>query len=126
MGCWFWLQEYKTAMKSGKIQHCKFEESYIWNDLFITETEFNMTCIEFELQAANIFTRNTVLGTGKVQLAMVRQRPNHTYNRKQILCFAIESCSARIQLTVEHKLTSKLTVTVFCYGEAPRKLSTGR
>lgn len=98
-------KEYKTAMKSGKIQHCKFEESYIWNDLFITETEFNMTCIEFELQAANIFTRNTVLGTGKVQLAMVRQRPNHTYNRKQI------------QLTVEHKLTSKLTVTVFCYGE---------
>ena len=101
-------KEYKTAMKSGKIQHCKFEESYIWNDLFITETEFNMTCIEFELQAANIFTRNTVLGTGKVQLAMVRQRPNHTYNRKQI------------QLTVEHKLTSKLTVTVFCYGEGDK------
>ena len=107
-------QEYKTAMKSGKIQHCKFEEllgsestwtlfpnfwnfdsncelsgyvwlrSYIWNDLYVTETEFNMTCIEFELQvpaliaksfqrflqrppweAANIFTRNTVLGSGK-------------------------------------------------------------
>lgn len=27
----------------------------------------------------------------------------------------------RIQLTVEHKLTSKLTVTVFCYGEAGGK-----
>ncbi|CAJ1448812.1 unnamed protein product [Effrenium voratum] len=101
-------KEYKTAMKSGKIQHCKFEESYIWNDLFITETEFNMTSIEFELQAANIFTRNTVLGTGKVQLAMVRQRPNHTYVRKQI------------QLTLEHKLTSKLGVTVFCYGEGDK------
>ena len=25
---------------------------------------------------------------------------------------------SRIQLTLEHKLTSKLTVTVFCYGEA--------
>jgi len=23
---WVWPQEYKTAMKSGKIQHCKFEE----------------------------------------------------------------------------------------------------
>ncbi|CAE7561007.1 FER1L6 [Symbiodinium sp. CCMP2456] len=95
-------------MKSGKIQHCKFDESYIWNDFYITETEFNMACIEFELQAANIFTRNTVLGTGKVQLAMVRQRPNHTYVRKQI------------QLTLEHKLTSKLTVTVFCYGEGDK------
>ena len=50
--------------------------SYIWNDLYVTETEFSMTCIEFELQAANIFTRNTVLGTGKAQ------NPGHAADKK--------------------------------------------
>lgn len=66
-------REYKTALKTGKVQHSKWEESYIWNDIHISEAEFNMAYMDFELQAANVFFRNDVIGTGKVQLAMVRK-----------------------------------------------------
>lgn len=97
--------EYKTELKRGKLQHAKWEESYIWSDVWLTESQFNMSFIDFELQAANIFFRNDVVGEGRIQLAMVKKRKNHTYARKTL------------QLVNAAQLTAKLTVTVFCYGE---------
>lgn len=98
-------REYKTELKKGKLQHAKWEESHIWSDVCLTEEEFNMAFIDFELQSACVFTRNETVGVGRVQLAMVRRRPNHTYVHKTL------------QLSTGAQLTSKLTVTVFCYGE---------
>eukprot|EP00927_Polykrikos_kofoidii_P045598 TRINITY_DN39637_c0_g1_i1.p1 TRINITY_DN39637_c0_g1~~TRINITY_DN39637_c0_g1_i1.p1 ORF type:complete len:1718 (-),score=265.09 TRINITY_DN39637_c0_g1_i1:109-5262(-) len=97
--------EHTTDVKTGKLQHVKFEESYIWSDSLLTDDEFNIATIDFELQAANSFFRNTILGQGKVQLAMVRQRPNHAYVKKYL------------QLTLSTQNTARLQVTVFCYGE---------
>lgn len=98
-------REFKTQMKTGKIQHAKFEEGHIWNDMYLTDDEFNMSFIDFELQAANVFTRNDVIGSARVQLAMVRKRANHTVAGKWL------------QLTNAHESTARLRATVFCYGE---------
>lgn len=97
--------EFKTQMKRDKVAHAKFEESYIWSDVMFTNAEFNMAFIEFELQAGCIFTRNDVIGIGKVQLSMVRKRPNHSYNLKML------------QLTQATHSSAKLKVSVFCYTE---------
>eukprot|EP00403_Amphidinium_massartii_P003489 CAMPEP_0178373444 /NCGR_PEP_ID=MMETSP0689_2-20121128/1866_1 /TAXON_ID=160604 /ORGANISM="Amphidinium massartii, Strain CS-259" /LENGTH=1645 /DNA_ID=CAMNT_0019993387 /DNA_START=79 /DNA_END=5017 /DNA_ORIENTATION=+ len=101
--------EYSTELKYGKESHVKFEESFIWSDIQMNEIEFCLQ--EFELQAANIFTRNDIVGSNKVQLSMVRNRPNHSFVKKDL------------QLSNELTLTAKLQVTVFCYGpgdEPPR------
>lgn len=96
--------EYKTAVKHGKSKRAIWEESYIWNDLKLTEDEFNMSYIDFELQSAWTFGRNEVLGTAKVQLAMVRRRTNHSYVQKVL------------DAMLGAQQTAKIKVTVFCYG----------
>eukprot|EP00929_Paragymnodinium_shiwhaense_P115403 TRINITY_DN8424_c0_g1_i1.p1 TRINITY_DN8424_c0_g1~~TRINITY_DN8424_c0_g1_i1.p1 ORF type:complete len:1795 (-),score=350.07 TRINITY_DN8424_c0_g1_i1:408-5792(-) len=98
-------REFKTSKKTGKLQHVKFEEGDIWNDLKLNADEFSMTYIEFELQAANVIFRNDVLGSNKIQLAMVQKRPNHCYSMKWL------------QLSQGTDLTAKMKVTVFCYAE---------
>lgn len=98
-------REYKTDLKRGKLAHVKFEESFIWSDISLTDDEYGSAMIEFELQGACVFTRNDILGIGKVQLSMVRRRPNHTYVKKWL------------QLSYDSQLTSKMMVTVFSYGE---------
>mmetsp|Transcript_41267 Transcript_41267/g.92677 ORF Transcript_41267/g.92677 Transcript_41267/m.92677 type:complete len:1537 (+) Transcript_41267:145-4755(+) len=103
--------EYTSEVKHGKESHVKFEESFIWSDVQMNELEFASAFIEFELQAANIFTRNDILGSNKVQLSMVRNRPNHSFVKKDL------------QLSKDLASTAKLQVTVFCYGpgdEPPR------
>jgi len=98
-------REHKTELKRDKLNVAKFEESFIWSDIQLTSDEYNSAFIDFELQSANVFTRNDVIGTGKVQLSMVRKRPNHSYVKKWI------------QLSVDSMKTAKLSVTVFSYGE---------
>lgn len=98
-------REYKTQLKQNKLQHVKWEETFIWSDVWVTDAEFNMSFIEFELQSACVFFRNEVVGIGKIQLAMVRKRPNRTYSHKTL------------RLSNGAQLTAKLKVTVFCYGE---------
>lgn len=98
-------REYKTDLKRNKMAYVKFEESFIWSDIQLTEDEYNSAFIDFELQSACVFSRNEVVGSGKVQLAMVKKRPNHTYVKKWI------------QLSKDTMLTAKMKVTVFSYGE---------
>lgn len=98
-------REYKTEMKRHKMSHVKFEESFIWSDIQLSPDEYNSAFIDFDLQSAMTFTRNETIGTGKVQLSMVRRRPNHTYVKKWI------------QLSTGTMKTAKLKVTVFSYGE---------
>jgi len=98
-------REFKTELKRNKLAHVKYEESFIWSDIQLTPEEYNSAYIDFELQSANVFTRNDQVGAGKVQLSMVRRRPNHTYVKKWV------------QLSSDTMKTAKLLVTVFSYGE---------
>jgi hypothetical protein len=46
----------------------------VWAEKRLVDSQFNAASIDFELQAANTFTQNTVVGQATVQLALVRNR----------------------------------------------------
>lgn len=97
---------YTTEVQYDKLQYAKFGDSYIWGDILLTEDEFRMTYLDFEVQSANVIFRNDVIGSGKVQLSMVRMRSSHSYNNKWL--------ELRNE---ENAITAKLLVSVNCIGE---------
>lgn len=98
---------YETEKKLRRTGRVKFDERFVWGDIMATEEEFAMATIKFKLEAANSFWRNDDLGTASVQLAMVRQRPNHTFQNT-------------VQLLKDSEWTAKLEVSVYCYGEGEK------
>ncbi|KAF8822684.1 putative heat shock protein DnaJ pfj4 [Cardiosporidium cionae] len=70
-------KEYRTEIKHGKINLVSWDESYTWTDIALTEQQWNSSFIEFEVQCANSFWRNDVLGTATLQLKLVQQRASH-------------------------------------------------
>ncbi|KAJ1614023.1 ferlin-like protein [Cryptosporidium canis] len=74
-------REYRTQIKYNKLIATQWDESYSWNDLFLTDSEWDMSFITFEVQSANSFWKNDIIGQCSIQLKTLRQRKNHFLKR---------------------------------------------
>ncbi|KAH7648876.1 hypothetical protein FG379_002346 [Cryptosporidium bovis] len=74
-------REYRTKVKYNKLIATQWDESHSWTDIFLTDTEWDMSFITFEVQSANSFWKNDVIGQCSVQLKTLRQRKNHFLKR---------------------------------------------
>lgn len=100
-------REFTTDVKRQKLRFVKFDDGTVWGDITATEDEFAMATIKFRLEGANAFWRNDHVGTASVQLAMVRQRPNHSFHNE-------------LQLQSDGQWSAKLKVSVYCYSEGEK------
>ncbi|CDR95235.1 hypothetical protein, conserved [Babesia bigemina] len=60
-----------TTVKSGKTTVACWDESFNWSNFELSQSAWNVGVLEFELQAANAFWRNSTLGMGALQLRLV-------------------------------------------------------
>ncbi|KAH8741035.1 heat shock protein DNAJ pfj4 [Cryptosporidium ryanae] len=74
-------REYRTKVKYNKLIATQWDESHSWTDIFLTDTEWDMSFITFEVQSANPFWKNDVIGQCSIQLKTLRQRKNHFLKR---------------------------------------------
>ncbi|CAI7722328.1 ferlin, putative [Plasmodium vivax] len=70
-------EEYITKKKKKKYNAVNWEESYIWNRLTLSEIEWNVAKIEFEVQSANTFWRNDIIGVISFELKLIKNKKNH-------------------------------------------------
>ncbi|GBE61549.1 C2 domain-containing protein [Babesia ovata] len=63
--------ERTTTVKSGKTTVACWDESFNWSNFELSQSAWNVGVLEFELQAANAFWRNSTLGMGALQLRLV-------------------------------------------------------
>ncbi|GAB68029.1 ferlin [Plasmodium cynomolgi strain B] len=70
-------EEYITKKKKKKYNAVNWEESYIWDRLTLSEIEWNVAKIEFEVQSANTFWRNDVIGVISFELKLIKNKKNH-------------------------------------------------
>ena len=68
----------------------------------MSTAQFESATIRFEVESRHFFTRNYLIGTATVQLAMVRLRDNHLYSKKwiQILGGNAAECTGNLKVTV--------------------------
>ncbi|SCM12166.1 ferlin, putative [Plasmodium chabaudi adami] len=69
--------EYITKKKKKKYNAVNWEESHVWNRIVLSEIEWNVAKIEFEVQSANTFWRNDVIGVISFELKLIRNKKNH-------------------------------------------------
>ena len=50
----------------GKLKSVSWEESFMWCEMPMSDVQFNSASIRFEIEAANAFWRNTLIGTATV------------------------------------------------------------
>lgn len=74
-------REYSTAIKRGKAGVVSWDESCIWSDIVLKKQDWNSAFIVFEVQAANAFWRNDVIGSCALQLSVVHARRCHQVKR---------------------------------------------
>ncbi|KMZ85188.1 ferlin [Plasmodium vivax Brazil I] len=70
-------EEYITKKKKKKYNAVNWEESYIWDRLTLSEIEWNVAKIEFEVQSANTFWRNDIIGVISFELKLIKNKKNH-------------------------------------------------
>ncbi|GIX64413.1 heat shock protein DNAJ pfj4, putative [Babesia caballi] len=63
--------ERETTVKSSKTTVACWDESFHWNNVELAAAAWNVGVLEFELQAANAFWRNSTLGMCTLQLRLV-------------------------------------------------------
>ncbi|CEM22521.1 unnamed protein product [Vitrella brassicaformis CCMP3155] len=105
-------REYRTEVKRGKASVVSWDEKFIWSHMPLTREEWETAFIEFEVQDANSFWRNDVVGIASIQLVLVNRRPSHQVRRRRLSLFDIEDTA---------KKRGTLTVTVFACepGQSP-------
>lgn len=74
-------REYRTQIKYNKLIATQWDESHSWNDIFLTDSEWDMSFITFEVQSANSFWKNDIIGQCSIQLKTLKQRKNHFLKR---------------------------------------------
>ncbi|KAF7457942.1 putative heat shock protein DNAJ pfj4 [Cryptosporidium felis] len=74
-------REYRTKIKYNKLIATQWDESHSWNDIFLTDSEWEMSFITFEVQSANSFWKNDIIGHCSIQLKTLKQRKNHFLKR---------------------------------------------
>ncbi|EAK88767.1 hypothetical protein [Cryptosporidium parvum Iowa II] len=74
-------REYRSKIKYNKLIATQWDESHSWNDIFLTDSEWEMSFITFEVQSANSFWKNDVIGQCSIQLKTLKQRKNHFLKR---------------------------------------------
>ncbi|SBS88629.1 ferlin, putative [Plasmodium malariae] len=70
-------KEYVTKKKKKKYNAVNWEESHIWDRIILSEIEWNVAKIEFEIQSANIFLRNDIIGVISFELKLIKNKKNH-------------------------------------------------
>ncbi|GAW82530.1 ferlin [Plasmodium gonderi] len=70
-------QEYITKKKKKKYNAVNWEESHIWDRISLSEIEWNVAKIEFEVQSANTFWRNDIIGVISFELKLIKNKQNH-------------------------------------------------
>ncbi|EPR62810.1 putative heat shock protein DNAJ pfj4 [Toxoplasma gondii TgCatPRC2] len=103
-------REYRTEIKYAKSNVVSWDESHTWTDLCLTDEEWETAYITFEVQAANAFWRNTLLGLVSVQLRLIQLRKTHQIRK-----------ALPLQHPDDTDVHGSLRVTVFACapGEAP-------
>ncbi|KAK2198187.1 bifunctional Ferlin family/C2 domain/C2 domain superfamily [Babesia duncani] len=74
--------EQSTNIKVDKTSVVIWDESFYWNDLDIDAHTWNVGTIDFELQSANAFWRNTILGTCSLQLKLISTNHQRSFSGK--------------------------------------------
>ncbi|CRH01369.1 ferlin, putative [Plasmodium relictum] len=69
--------EYITKKKKKKYNAVNWEESHIWDRIVLSEIEWNVAKIEFEVQSANTFWRNETIGVISFELKLIKNKKNH-------------------------------------------------
>ncbi|EUT79080.1 hypothetical protein PFAG_05652 [Plasmodium falciparum Santa Lucia] len=69
--------EYITKKKKKKYNAVNWEESHIWDRIILSEIEWNVSKIEFEVQSANILWRNDIIGVISFELKLIKNKRNH-------------------------------------------------
>ncbi|PFH33328.1 putative heat shock protein DNAJ pfj4 [Besnoitia besnoiti] len=102
--------EYRTEVKYAKSNVVSWDESHAWTDLCLTDEEWEAAYITFEVQAANAFWRNTLLGVVSVQLRLIQLRKTHQIRK-----------ALPLQHPEDTEVHGSLRVTIFACapGEAP-------
>nr|CEL66850.1 TPA: heat shock protein DNAJ pfj4, putative [Neospora caninum Liverpool] len=103
-------REYRTEVKYAKSNVVSWDESHAWTDLCLTDEEWEAAYITFEVQAANAFWRNTLLGLVSVQLRLIQLRKTHQIRK-----------ALPLQHPDDTDVHGSLRVTIFACapGEAP-------
>ncbi|KAL8453904.1 hypothetical protein Emed_000615 [Eimeria media] len=107
-------REYRSDIKFSKANVVSWDESHTWTDLELTNEEWSKSFIEFEVQAANAFWRNTSIGLVALQLSLVQRRKTHQVKK-----------SLPLQSPDGADLHGSLRVTVFACGPGESPPSPG-
>ncbi|KAL8432549.1 hypothetical protein ACSSS7_004546 [Eimeria intestinalis] len=107
-------REYRSDIKFSKANVVSWDESHTWTDLELTSEEWSKSFIEFEVQAANAFWRNTSIGLVALQLSLVQRRKTHQVKK-----------SLPLQSPDGADLHGSLRVTVFACGPGESPPSPG-
>ncbi|OII71599.1 C2 domain-containing protein [Cryptosporidium andersoni] len=74
-------REFRTKVKYKKLAVAQWDETFAWNDLILTDAEWETSYISFEVQSANSLWKNDVIGQCSIQLKVLRNRKNHFLKR---------------------------------------------
>ncbi|CDJ42504.1 C2 domain-containing protein, putative [Eimeria tenella] len=107
-------REYRSEIKFAKVNVVSWDESHTWTDIELTSDEWAKSFIEFEVQAANAFWRNTTIGLVALQLSLVQKRKTHKIKK-----------SLPLQSPDGADLHGSLRVTVFACGPGESPPSPG-
>ncbi|CDI81794.1 C2 domain-containing protein, putative [Eimeria acervulina] len=107
-------REYRSDIKFAKANVVSWDESHTWTDLELSSEEWAKSFIEFEVQAANAFWRNTTIGLVALQLSLVQKRKTHQVKK-----------SLPLQSPDGADLHGSLRVTVFACGPGESPPSPG-
>ncbi|OEH76777.1 c2 domain-containing protein [Cyclospora cayetanensis] len=107
-------REYRSDIKLSKANVVSWDESHTWTDLELSSDEWERSFIEFEVQAANAFWRNTTVGIVALQLSLIQKRKTHQLKK-----------SLPLQSPDGGDLHGSLRVTVFACGPGESPPSPG-
>ncbi|SBS86577.1 ferlin, putative [Plasmodium ovale curtisi] len=68
---------YITKKKKKKYNAVNWEESHVWDRIMLSEIEWTVAKIEFEIQSANTFWRNDIIGVISFELKLIKNKKNH-------------------------------------------------
>ncbi|XP_053992011.1 uncharacterized protein LOC128883542 isoform X2 [Hylaeus volcanicus] len=97
--------EFCTEIKRGKTGVVSWDQSHIWSDITLSSHAWASACIVFEVQSANAFWRNDVIGSCTLQLSMIHARRCHQVKR-----------SVPLYLMNEPGIKGFLRITVYVIG----------